>query len=231
MHPSAPSSPAIASGAECGTSTRRTSLAGLIFALGVASLPIGSWDNEFADTPHLIGNELIWGAVVGLLLLYVTGIERRPLSSIGLKAPGFKNIGIGIALGLLTIALLGVLYLQVLPALHLDDHIAASANAAALLATPFWWRFLSTIRAAVAEEILFRGYAMQRIEELTGSKTAATLISCAVFTAAHLSTWGSTHTLIVAIAGLTFSLAYLWRRNLWVNIIAHFMVDAISVLT
>jgi uncharacterized protein len=213
------------------SSSRATTLGGLVLALGVASMPIGSWDHEFADIPHLIGNEILWWSMVGLLLLYVTRIERRPPSSIGLKAPGFRNLAIGIALGLVMIALLGALYLLVLPALHLEDRIADSGSATALLATPLWWRFLSTIRAAVAEEILFRGYPMQRIEEMTGSKVAATFISCAVFTAAHLSTWGSSHTIIVAGAGLAFSLAYLWRRNLWVNIIAHFMVDAITVLT
>lgn len=33
------------------------------------------------------------------------------------------------------------------------------------------------------------------------------------------------HELIVAAASVAFSLLYLWRRNLWFNIIAHFMVD------
>jgi membrane protease YdiL (CAAX protease family) len=204
---------------------------GLMLSLGAASLPIGSWDHVFDGTAHLIGNELIWWALVGVLLLYVTRVERRPLSSIGLKVPGLKNLALGVALGLLTIALLGALYLWVLPALQLEDQAAASANAASLMATPFWWRLLSTLRAAVAEEILFRGYPIQRLLELSGSKIAATLVPCAVFTAAHLSSWGSSHTPIVALAAVTFSLAYLWRRNLWITIIAHFMVDAISILT
>jgi membrane protease YdiL (CAAX protease family) len=231
MQPPSPLPSSAIPTARTGSSTRLVILGGLVYALGVASLPIGDWDHEFVDISHLIVNELIWWSEVCLLLLYVTRIERRPLSSIGLKAPGSKNVGIGIGLGILTIALLGILYLRVLPSLHLEDRVAESKNAADLLATPFWWRFVSTIRAAVAEEILFRGYPIQRIEELTGSRIAATLISCTVFTAAHLSTWGSSHTLIVAVAALTFSLAYLWRRNLWVNVIAHFMVDAISVLT
>jgi uncharacterized protein len=203
---------------------------GLMLSLGAASLPIGSWDHEFDGTTHLIGNELIWWALVSLLLLYVTRIERRPLSSIGLQVPGPRNLVLGFALGLLTIALLGALYLWVLPALQLEDQASTSANAASLVATPFWWRLLSTIRAAVAEEILFRGYPLQRLLELSGSKIAATFISCAVFSAAHLSSWGSSHTPVVAVAAVMFSLAYLWRRNLWITIIAHFMVDAISIL-
>jgi membrane protease YdiL (CAAX protease family) len=86
------------------------------------------------------------------------------------------------------------------------------------------------VRAAVAEEVLFRGYAMERIEELTGSRAVATILSLAVFTLDHVSSWGWSHELVVAVGGLAFSLLYLWRRNLWVNIIAHFIVDAASVL-
>ena len=205
-------------------------LVGLLLTLGLASLPIGDWDHEFADTGHLVGNEAIWWMLVGLVLLYVRLAERRPLSSIGLRAPGIWNIGIGIAAGILMTAALGAMYFVVLPALHLNDGAATTANGAALMATPFWWRFISTIRAAVSEEIAFRGYAMERIEELTGSRAIATLLSCAVFTLAHVSVWGWSHELVVGCAGLAFSLLYLWRRNLWVNIIAHFMIDAASVL-
>jgi membrane protease YdiL (CAAX protease family) len=114
--------------------------------------------------------------------------------------------------------------------LHLKDTIATSTNGHALMATPFWWRFISTIRAAVSEEVLFRGYAMERTEALTGSRLIAVFFSCAIFTLAHVSSWGWSHELIVAAGGMAFSLLYLWRRNLWVNIVAHFIVDAVSVL-
>jgi len=205
-------------------------IAGLLLALGVVSLPFSDWIHEFADVGHLVGNEAIWWIYVTAMLLYVCAAERRPLSSIGFRAPGIKNIGIGIAAGILLVAVLGALYFAILPALHLNDSVATTANGRALMATPFWWRFISTVRAAVSEEILFRGYAMERIQELTGSRTIATLLSCAVFTVDHVSSWGWSHEITVGTAGLALSLLYLWRRNLWVNIIAHFIVDAVSVL-
>jgi len=206
-------------------------LIGLTLALGVASLPIGDWDHEFAGIGHLVGNEAIWWIYVAAILLYTRKIERRPLSSIGFRMPGIGNIALAVCAGLLITAVLGAMYFVVLPALHLNDSMASTTNANALMATPFWWRFISTVRAAVAEEVLFRGYAMERIEELSGSRTVAVVVSCAIFTAAHVSSWGWSHELFVAVGGLAFSLLYLWRRNLWVNIIAHFIVDAVSVLT
>jgi membrane protease YdiL (CAAX protease family) len=205
-------------------------LAGLLLALGVVSLPIGRWDHEFAGIGHLVGNEAIWWAYLAAMLLYVRRIERRPLASIGFRPPGAANLALGVLAGVAVLAMLGAMYFLVLPALHLSDSVAATANGGALMATPFWWRLVSTVRAAVAEEVLFRGYAMERIEELTGSRTVATVLSLAVFTLDHVSSWGWSHELVVAVGGLAFSLLYLWRRNLWVNIIAHFIVDAASVL-
>lgn len=205
-------------------------IVGLLIALGFVSLPLGTWDHEFADVAHLVGNEAIWWVYVAVVLLYVLKVERRSLSSIGFRAPGLKNLGIGVGAGILITLALGTLYYVILPALHLNDSIAATTNANALMATPFWWRFISTVRAAVSEEVLFRGYAMERIEELSGSRVVAVLISCTVFTLAHVTYWGWSHELFVAFGGLAFSLLYLWRRNLWVSIVAHFIVDAVSVL-
>ncbi|HEV7777939.1 MAG TPA: type II CAAX endopeptidase family protein [Luteibacter sp.] len=203
---------------------------GLVLAFGIASLPFSDWIDEFAGVGHLIGNEAIWWIYVAAMLAYVRRVERRPLSSIGFRRPGTKNVVIGILAGVLITVTLGTMYLVILPALHLNDEVIATTNGSALMATPFWWRFISTIRAAVSEEVLFRGYAMERIEALSGSRVVALLVSCAVFTLAHVSAWGWSHELIVAVGGLAFSLLYLWRRNLWVNIIAHFIVDAVSVL-
>ena len=210
--------------------TRLVTLAGLLLALGVVSLPFSNWIHEFASIGHLLGNEAIWWIYIAAMLLYVRKVERRPLSSIGFRPPGVGNTLIGVAAGVVVLAVLGTMYFLVLPALHLADSAASTANGSALLATPFWWRFISTVRAAVSEEVLFRGYAMERIEELSGSRAVATVLSCTVFTLDHVTAWGWSHELVVAIGGLAFSLLYLWRRNLWTNIIAHFIVDAASVL-
>src|ERR1700679_541354 len=107
-------------------------LVGLALALGVACLPIGDWDHEFAGIGHLIGNEAIWWIYVAAILLYVRKIERRRLSSIGFRTPGIRNIALGVCAGLLITAVLGAMYFVVLPALHLNDSMASTSNAGAL---------------------------------------------------------------------------------------------------
>jgi membrane protease YdiL (CAAX protease family) len=94
-----------------------------------------------------------------------------------------------------------------------------------LVATPFGWRLVSTVRAALCKEILFRGYAIERLQEISGSAAAAGIISCTIFALAHVGEWGWTHLLVAGVVGAMFTLLYVWRRNIWANAIAHFIVD------
>jgi membrane protease YdiL (CAAX protease family) len=200
--------------------------AGLLLALGGIALPFGRWDRALADTSHMAANELVYWALVALVLGYVLKVERRPLSSIGFSAPGARDVLLAIATGVLMVIVLGVIYLVVFPALHWDEQQQLET----LTAVPFWLRLLSVVRAAVSEEVLFRGYALERTQELTGSPAMAGLFTWAIFTLEHLGYWGWHHLLVAGLAGAMLTGLYLWRRNLWCNILAHFIVDAAAFL-
>jgi membrane protease YdiL (CAAX protease family) len=199
---------------------------GLIITLGFPSLPISKWENEFASVWNLIGYEVIWWTVVALVLIYVRLVERRSFSSIGFKIMGVKDIFIGVVSGIVIVVGLGIIYYVVFPALSLNEDNQVNQ----LIATPFLWRFFSVIRAAVGEEVLFRGYAIERLQELTGSKSIAAILSCTIFILEHVGPWGWSHLLLAGFGGIILTMLYLWKRNLWINIIAHFIVDATAVL-
>jgi len=204
----------------------RTSAVGILLALGFFSLPVGSWVHEDAGLANRVAFELIvWAWVVGILL-YVVRVERRPLSSVGLRAPGLTDWIIAILAGILMLALLALILLVVFPALRWNE----SSQQASILALPYWLNVLIVVRAAVSEEILFRGYPMERLEETTGSRAIAGVVTCAVFTLDHISFWGWHHIFIAGTAGAALTVLYMWRRNIWVNMIAHFMVDAAAFL-
>ncbi len=46
----------------------------------------------------------------------------------------------------------------------------------------------------------------------------------------HLPSWGVAHLLFVSVAAALFTLAFVWRRNLWANIIAHVVADSVPLL-
>jgi hypothetical protein len=75
----------------------------------------------------------------------------------------------------LTATVLNSFYCVIFPALHVNEDQAINQAAA----TPFWWRFIRVMRAAVAEEIFFRGYAIEPMQELTGSLRIAAIVPCA----------------------------------------------------
>ncbi|HEV8503281.1 MAG TPA: CPBP family intramembrane glutamic endopeptidase [Casimicrobiaceae bacterium] len=93
---------------------------------------------------------------------------------------------------------------------------------------PHWIQMLIFARAAVGEEILYRGYPLERIQQLTGSKWIAFAVSVAVFTFAHLAGWGAAQLIVVSFGAVILALLYLWRRDLLCNMVAHFLVDAVS---
>lgn len=206
--------------------SRRPIWLGLLLALGIVSLPFSLWIDEFANVRHLIANEAIWWLYVTGMLFYVLRVERRTLSSIGFRRLGARDVAIGIGAGIAILAALACIYYLIFPLLDWD----LSQGMNRLAATPLWWRLISTVRAAVSEEVLFRGYAMERLRELSGSRGIAAGVSCAIFMLDHVPAWGWQHLAIAATGGISLTLLYLWRRNLWVNILAHFIVDAASVL-
>ncbi|HEY5690909.1 MAG TPA: CPBP family intramembrane glutamic endopeptidase, partial [Cyclobacteriaceae bacterium] len=88
---------------------------------------------------------------------------------------------------------------------------------------------LISLRAAVVEEVLYRGYAFERINELIKSKWIAALIPVIIFMLMHLS-WGIGHLIFVFFAGGLFMLVYISKRNLGLVMIAHFVTDVLAML-
>ncbi len=82
--------------------------------------------------------------------------------------------------------------------------------------------------AAVTEELMFRGLALQALERLWGSR-AALAITALLFGALHLGNPAATAWSSLAIAleaGVLLGAAYLWRRNIWFVVGLHFAWNA-----
>jgi uncharacterized protein len=80
-------------------------------------------------------------------------------------------------------------------------------------------------RNGIAEEVGFRGYAMERIEELTGSKLLGASVPFVVNVLVHAPVWGLYGMLVKApILALLVAL-YLWRRSLPACVLAHLLID------
>ncbi len=201
-------------------------IVGLLLTLGGANIGLGSLGERYSGMGPLFGREVLWWALVAVVLAFILFVERLPLSSIGFKRPTWGTLwaipaGAALAIGI------PLIYFVVFPLLHLHMNTVEMAK---LGATPFWYRLLLVTRAAVCEEILFRGYPIPRIEELTGRTWIAALVSWVAFTAAHLGSWGWAQLIVAGYGGAVLTALYLWRRDLVCNILAHFIGDGVGFL-
>ena len=175
----------------------------LSFALMEALLPkdkLVAWPNLVAALACALG---YWA--------YVNRVERRKvaeLSGSGALAEWALGAGLGVLLGLLTLAPLGGLGVY---------RIEGLGDSFSLLK-----QIPEMLLVSVFEELLIRGVIFRIAEQAWGSRRALVL-STAVFVAAHLpgeiSMMG---VLVTAAASLAFTAAYQLSRRLWLPMGMHF---------
>jgi membrane protease YdiL (CAAX protease family) len=201
---------------------RAWSAAGLVIALfGLPAITLG-WRFIVPDPNDLLAivlREAAIFALVGLLLWLVVAREKQPLASIGLSpAPLWRSLAWGLVCTLL-------LMLGVAVALGLIKVLDLHQDAAtARLSPTVWVTILIVIRAGIAEEVCYRGYAMTRIEALTGSRWIAAVVPLGLFAAFHFRL-GAAGMLIALVLGAVLTGFFLWKRNLVANMLAHFLID------
>lgn len=105
------------------------------------------------------------------------------------------------------------------------------ATLSALASRPIPLILLIAAAAAIAEEIVFRSVLITELEAATGLEWFAAIVSLAIFAGAHAAGWGATQIIFAAVPGLVLTLAFLWKRDLWICILAHFLTDAAGLLS
>jgi len=204
-------------------------LIGLALALALGCLPWEHFVVRGDSMAALLSREALFWAEGAFVLLWLRLVEKRPLASIGLRRPTWATLGYGLLAALALIVVFIVHFGFLVPHFHLDG-AHADAVRAGILARPLWYRILLVLRAAVVEEILYRGYLIEKVRDLSGSTVLAVLVSVAAFTYAHLGGWGVVQLIPVAAGGVIFALLYVWKRDLPSNMLAHFITDGIGFL-
>ena len=202
-------------------------LIGLLLSVVIPMTGLGRLALRIPGLPPLLGQEIFFWTMAGIVLLYVRVIERRPLASIGLQRPTWKTLAFGVAGAVGVFVLGGLTVAFVLPLLHLKQDPGTVKR---YLDMPYWIRFAIVTRAAICEEILMRGYGIERLQELTGSKLVAGFVTLGLFSLGHWTYGTVAQVLMAGAAGLALTILYIWRRDLGANMIAHWIVDGSSLL-
>ncbi|MFJ7985729.1 lysostaphin resistance A-like protein [Streptomyces sp. NPDC096351] len=95
-----------------------------------------------------------------------------------------------------------------------------------------WAAVMMQLNAAVIEELMFRGLALQALERRWGSAVAIT-VTAVFFGLAHLGGTGAGLWSAVALAvqaGVLLGAAFLWRRSIWFVVGVHFTWNLVQQL-
>ncbi len=201
-------------------------MAGLLVAFGgTSAFALIKSQHKHAPIQAVFHLSSMWGlalAVVAIVLFW----EGRPLASIGIEGGQYGAWAAGAMIGL-TMVTFTVLSLH----LGLQRGRSAIPEGSAqglkrLTDMPLWFRYAAVITAAVTEEILFRGYPIERLQEITGNAWLAAAIPLFVFVVAHLGGWSAGHLVGVLFGGLLLTAIYLVTRDLVACMITHALIDS-----
>lgn len=178
---------------------------------------------------------------VPIFLLAVTSL------SLWLRSLTWRDLGLSrskswwkIALGALLAALLIAVVANLLVQPFVERLVGRGANNSRfenlrghLMILLPWLAAVWTI-VAFGEEMVFRGYLMNRIADLVGRTRAgwvSSLLGGAMFFGLAHAYQGLAGIISTAEIGLFLGILYLVnRRNLWMNIVCHAVIDSISLI-
>ena len=172
--------------------------------------------------------QALYCSLVPLIVWIVLRGERLPLDSIGLRRPDRSTI----VSGLLLWALLFLLSMVTQPLVDKAGREGVERGVRELLALPMWFRIIVGATGGVVEETLYRGYAVERLGTITGSRWLGGAIAAVVFGLAHGPSWGWSFALAADLPfGIVMTLFYLWRRDLVANALVHSTGLIVSMAT
>lgn len=166
------------------------------------------------------------GAAVALLYALIQ-IGGEPRERFGVRRVRPATFGWGILCFLATAILSAIV---VYSAAHFGVG-QDRGTLAALASHPVPIILLIAAMAGIAEEIVFRSVLISELEAATGNSWLAGAISLVIFAGAHAAGWGPWQILFAAVPGLVLTIFFLWKRDLWICIIAHFLTDALGLLS
>ena len=169
---------------------------------------------------QIVVRELGVFLIAALLLWIVRQKEALPWTSLGWNTNRLlRSLGRGLGLTAIVLAATVAMYLLLKSiGIHLGEEHSNAFRPSVLVTT------LIMLRAGVTEELFYRGYAIERLQSLTGITWLANLVPLALFAAGHYRQ-GLGGVLATFVLGAIFTAFYTRYRDLLANITAHFLGD------
>lgn len=175
---------------------------------------------ELAQSAGIILLELAYLLPVVLIFAW----KRIHWKYLGFRKFEARVLGLGCGL-LIGAYLIIVLHNLILLGLGIDTQGESILRLIEMLESPAWFFLVGVVFAPFVEEIFFRSFLFQGFRQSYGWKRA-TLLSSAIFAAAHLDPASLIPTFVLGTV-----LAYLFHKSnsVWPGMILHFLVNAFGL--
>ncbi|QKY21137.1 CPBP family intramembrane metalloprotease [Halolamina sp. CBA1230] len=185
------------------------------------------------------GEDTLKWLVTGAVLAFVLFVENAGVRSIGARLPDpIPVLGVDGVAGLLGWWILGVFGTLVLSTVaynvfrHFDlDTSAEFAAEQADRSTPAF--LFTAATAGVTESVLYQGYPIGRLADLTGSLLLAGAVAWVAFTAVHYATgrFSVEGTLFTSAPALAMTVLYVLSGSVYVVVLAHATVNVLTLVS
>lgn len=179
------------------------------------------------DDGFSAGSYFVFIAPFLLLLGYILYVEKESLGAFGNMSINLRTLGSAFVI-LFASAVAFILFAFTISKLGITQ--AREPMYEKMQQLPIAVRLLVAVWAGVSEEIAFRGYAITRLEELTGSASWAAVLPVVLFALGHGTDGSVVHIVFALTMGALFSIFYLMTRNLMANILAHALIDILLLV-
>src|SRR5262249_38747093 len=193
------------------------------FIASVSESPANSGGIPTAELLSQFGLIAICAAVLATLLVW----EKQSFLAVGLQPLRWHSLVWGLALTCFFVFAFSPMAFWLLQHLRLSGFDAGLTKLAIL---PVWYLIIAVVIGGTVEEILYRGYAVERLASLTGSYWFGGLVPVLAFGLAHVPLWGWGPAMTTVLSGGVLTLFYVWTKDLNANIIAHVATDFVGIV-
>ncbi|MCQ1949095.1 CPBP family intramembrane metalloprotease [Arthrobacter sp. zg-Y859] len=195
-----------------------------IVAVGIAIAYSPMWlpriPGAAGIAPGLPGpaSSIFWNALaVGGLAVYVAAVERRRPASIGMRKPQGKDLEWALYLFGVYMAWQWLIRAVLPPTADTGTAVIAALPVTAVLGM--------IVSAAVFEEILYRGYPIERLSELTGRRWLAYALTVPLFIAPHIFFFGVQWLWTAGVGAVVIYVLYAKTQNLPACMLLHLGIN------
>jgi membrane protease YdiL (CAAX protease family) len=174
-----------------------------------------------------------YAALLPYLLYFLPRVSHTSLAGLGLKAPTWRQVGIGVAATLAMFVAVNVTSAIIASVTHLHD----TEEAVQLLqqvktpAEKLLFIAIAAILAPIVEELAFRAFLFNAFARYAPAGAAAVL-SGILFGLVHATSKQQIVTVAIplALGGIVLALVYRYSRCYWSNVITHGLFNSISLV-